>query len=168
MAKRPSKRRFNLRPVRVNPFITVGALASKVVVVGAVTPAADGQYRAITMKQVFTLRGNTAGNGPMTVGYAHDDYSVTEIKEAIEAAAAISLGDMVAREQSNRKVRIIGTFPGLLSEETLNDGRPVSTKLNWAIPIGKAVNIFVYNEDGSTRDTGGIVDATGTIWVKDY
>ncbi len=154
--------------VRVNPFITVGALVTNIAVVGAQTGSADGQYCGVTMEQVWTLRGNTAANGPLTVGYAHSDFSVTEIKEAIEAVAAISLGDQVAQEKANRKVRIIGTFPGAATDESLNDGRKIKTRLNWAIPIGKAINIFAYNEDGGTRDTGGVVDATGRMWVKDY
>ncbi len=170
MARKPKarRRRFNLRLVRVNPFITVGALTSVTAVVGAQTGNADGQYRAVSCDQIWALRGNTAGNGPLTVGYAHSDFSVTEIKEAIEAAASISLGDQVAQERSNRKVRIIGTFTGEGTDEVLNDGKPIKTRLNWAIPIGKAVNIFAYSEDGTTRDTGGVIDATGKMWVKDY
>ncbi len=171
MAKhgRKSRRRYTLRAVRTIPIIPLLTTADTLVVVGAVTGAADGQYRAMSHKAVWSLRDFTAGEGPVTVGYAHGDYSVTEIKEAIEITNSISLGDLVAsREIAKRFVRIIGQFPGTSEAEVLNDGRPIKTRLNWPMPIGKALNVFAYNEGGAAFTTGAEVQATGTLWVKDY
>ncbi len=165
----PAGRRYSLRKVRTIPAIALGTLADVTVQVGAVTGSADGQYRAMSHKAVWSLRDFTAGEGPITVGYAHSDYSVTEIKEALEIANSINLGDLVAsREQSQRLVRVVGQFPGILAAETLNDGKPIKTRLNWAMPIGKALNVFAYNESGNSLTTGAFVQATGDLWVKDY
>ena len=110
----------------------------------------------------------TADQGPILFGYAHSDYSVTEIKEAIEAAAAISVGDKVAQEKANRLVRLVGSFqPDDTGEQVFNDGKQVSTKLNWLIPIGKAVNMFAYNDDTTDLTTGGRVTSSGEMWIRD-
>jgi len=107
----------------------------------------------------------TAGEGPVTVGYAHSDYSVTEIKEAIESALSISVGDKVAQEKANRLIRIVGEISS--EDPILNEGRPIKTKLNWFIPIGKFVNMFAYNNNSSPLTTGAIQNASGNLWVKD-
>ncbi len=137
---------------------------TKIAVETDFTGAADGTYRAVSAKLAWSLQNLAAGDGPLIVGYAHSDYTVTEIKEAIEAVLAISVGDLIAQEQANRLVRVVGS----LTDEApqLNDGMPISTKLNWLIPIGKNVEIFAYN-DGITMTTGAVVNATGSLWVKD-
>ncbi len=170
MARRPARRRraFSLRRVKVTPSLALATLGSVTALTGAVTGSADGQYRAITLKGVWSMNDHTAAEGPITVGFAHSDYSVTEIKEALEASTAISLGDKVAQEQSNRLVRIVGVFGGEVDAEALNDGKPISTKLNWKIPIGKAVNIFAYNDGLAALTTGTVLRFMGDLWVKDY
>ncbi len=165
--KGKGRRRFNLRRVRTIPIVALATLADATVVVGAVTGSADGAYRAMSHKAVWSLRGLTAGEGPITVGYAYSDYSVTEIKEALEIANSISIGSKLEQEKANRLVRVIGQFAGQSTDETLNDGKPMTTRLNWFVPIGKAVNIFAYNESGAQLNTGASVQATGDLWVKD-
>ncbi len=143
------------------------AAVSGVVVTAGSTGAADGAYRVKSATYVWSKKNATGAEGPITVGYAHSDYSVTEIKECIEAQASINVGNKVAQEQANRLVRIIGQFPGASTEETLNDGRPIHTKLNWLIPIGMQLNIFAYNDSGATLTTGMLIDGTGVLWIKD-
>ncbi len=168
MARKPTKRRFQLRAVRATPSLALVTLASATALTGPLYAAADGAYRIMSFRGAFALRGHTAGEGPIHIGFAHGDYTVTEIKEFIESGASISVGDKIANEQANRLVRIVGTFDGLNTEEVLNDGKPIKTRLNWAIPIGKTMNFFVYNDSGAAQTTGSIVDITGTGWVKDY
>ncbi len=102
------------------------------------------------------------------MGYAFGDYTVTEIKEALESTSSISIGNKVENERSRRWVRKIGTFAGLDTDEVLNDGKPIKTRLNWAIPIGTSVNMFCYNDSASQRSTGAFVKFNGTLFVKDY
>ncbi len=161
------KRQYNLRRVRVTPVIALSTLASGVVIVGVVAPNATQAYRAMSVKLLWALRDHTAGEGPLLFGYAHSDYAVTEIKECIEAQASIDTGDKVLMEQANRLVRLVGQFSGQATEEVVNDGRPLKTRLNWAINIGDNVNAFVYNESGAALTTGTVMNASGDMWVKD-
>ncbi len=169
MAKRTPKRRrsFNLRRVRLQPNLTLGALATITVILGQVVGNSTAPYRMMSLKGTWSISDHTAGQGPITVGFAHSDYSVGEIKEAIEASLSISRGDKIANERANRLVRVVGTFGGLLGEETLNDGRPVKTKLNWAIPVGQTVNMWAYNDSIASLTTGSIIHFLGDCWVKD-
>ncbi len=161
-------RKFSLRPVKVQPQLVLGTLANNIVVVAGVTGAADGQYRATSISTLWGMSGATAGEGPIIVGYAHSDYTVTEIKEALESNASISIGLKVEQERANRLVRVVGTFANDGTEESLNDGKFIKTKLNWAMSIGKFINIFAYNDSGATLTTGQVVKTQGKLWVKDY
>ncbi len=163
----PSKGRYSLRPVRFAAAVALLTTGNNVVVGNGLTGAADGPYRMITVIGTWALRGLTAGEGPITVGYAHSNYTVTEIKESIESGTAISIGLKVEQERANRLVRIVGTFPGNDTEEALNHGEPIKTRLNWAIPVGVEVDIFAYNDSGGTLTTGAQVEHTGKCWVKD-
>ncbi len=163
-----TRRKFNLRRVRITPTLPLSTLAAATALVVGLTGSADGAYRVVSVKQTWSVKEMTAGQGPILFGYAHSDYTVAEIKEAIEAAAAISLGDKIAQEKANRLVRLVGSFqPDDTGEQIFNDGKQVSTKLNWLIPIGKAVNMFCYNDDTSDLTTGGRVTSSGEMWVKD-
>ncbi len=161
------RRRFNLRRVNTTAGITLGTLANVTVVSSNLIGASDAAYRMMSVKTVWSIKNNTAGEGPITFGYAHGDYSVTEIKEAIESGASISPGDKIAQEKNNRLVRVVGQFSGFAAEEIFNDGKPLHTRLNWFIPIGKTVLVFAYNDSGAALTTGGIIDVTGPLWVKD-
>lgn len=166
------RRRYNLRKVRAIPQIALATTANTIVVTQTCFPAADGAYRMISCSATWTLKEIDLSETTIMVGYAHGDYTVTEIKEAIEIANSISVGDKIAQEKSNRLVRIVGTFSGHGSGVTtssvgLNDGRPIKTRLNWFIPIGKTFNIFAYNDTGVTLAGGMLVDANVVGWVKD-
>ncbi len=167
MAKKPQRRRrqFNLRKVHITPAQALSTLAGVTVLTTGLTGTADGAYRCVSVKGIHSILGLTAGEGPVTVGFAHGDYSVTEIKEAIESALSISVGDKLAQEKANRLVRVIGEISA--AEPMLNEGMPVSTKLNWFIPIGKVISLFAYNNNSGTLTTGAIQNFSGDLWVKD-
>ncbi len=156
---------FRLRKVHTTPAQALSTLAGVTVLATGLTGSGDGAYRCVSVNGIHSILGLTAGEGPVTVGFAHSDYSVTEIKEAIESALSISVGDKVAQEKSNRLVRVIGEVSA--EEPVLNDGKPMKTRLNWLIPIGKAVNMFAYNNNSSPLTTGGIQNFSGDLWVKD-
>ncbi len=162
------KRRFNLRRVRTTAEIALSTLAASTVIkVGTVGPTTS-PYRLMTAKCVWSMIGLTEGEGPILVGLAHSNYSVTEIKECLEIQASISKGLKVEQEKANRLVRIVGTFSGKLN--VLNDGKPIRTRLNWAIDAsasGDEVVIFAYNDFGSGLTTGAILNINGDLWVKD-
>ncbi len=166
MAKKPYRRRkFNLRRVRVSPEVALATLATDTVIKVGLTGAAVATYRAISAKLVYSVQALTSGEGPILLGLAHSDYTVAEIKEAIESAASIDAGSKIEGERSNRLVRIIGT--ALSQEPVLNQGKPIHTKLNWLMTPGDELVLFAYNEDDSSLTTGAFAKATGEMWVKD-
>ncbi len=166
MPAKARRRRFNLRKAKTTAELPLGTLASDTVIAVALTGAADGPYRCKSVDLTYSLKGGVDAEGPITIGLAHSDYTVGEIKEAIESAGAISQGSKVEQEQANRLVRPIGTFPdGIRS--ALNDGMPIKTKLNWRINVGDTVVLWAYNEDDDALATGVIVHATGPLWIQD-
>ncbi len=165
MPKKGSRRRFNLRKVRSSPAQALGTLAAVTVIATDMVPDSDGEYTVVSAEYTHGITGLTAGEGPITIGVAHSDYSVTEIKECVEAQASISLGDKVAQEQSNRLVRLLGRVTA--EEPNLNNGSPVKTKLNWKMTIGDQLVLFAYNDMSSALTTGAIQNAMGHQWIRD-
>lgn len=168
MAKRKGRRRrrFNLRRVRLTPELALSTLASDTALLNAIQGGTSTTaMRIASIIATWSVSGMTGNNGPLTIGYAHPDYSVAEIKECLESQAAIDLGDKVAQERSNRLIRVIGMIDS--ENDVLNDGLPVKTKLNWKMPAGDTPNFFVFNESTSPLDTGASVKLSGNMWVKD-
>ncbi len=168
MAKRRGtgrRRRFNLRRVRITPSKPLLTLAAVTAVTTPMTAASNSTYRAMTVKATWSITDLTANDGPITVGLAHSDYSVAEIKEALLATNAIDVGNMVAQEHANRKVRVVGTLNEV--RESLNNGEPISTRLNWLIGINQTVVAFAFNEGAALLSTGAVLDIVGDMWVKD-
>ncbi len=167
MAKHPKRRRrFNLRRVRATPEQALGTLASDTVSTVAVTAASANRYRAMILKVTWSISNLTAGEGPITVGYSHSDYSVTEVKECLEAIQAVDPGDKISMERANRLVRVVGSL-GPTANSQLNNGMPISTKLNWDIGIGDNVDIFTYNESTAALTTGAFINWIGDMFIKD-
>jgi len=160
-------RGFYLRKVRITPRLSLGTLATQTVLTTGLTGTSDAQYRLVSVKATWSLINGTLADGPITVGFAHNDYTITEIKECLESATSISPGNKQFQERANRWVRVVGTLGGA-GKSTLNDGMPLSTRLNWAIQIGSAVNVFAYNESAGGLTTGSVLDVVGNAWVKDY
>lgn len=163
-----AKRRRKKQRLSVPKFVTtcaVGALADATVSVTDMTDTDRTRY-LISADAVWTMRDHTAGEGPIEVGYAHGIYSATEIKEAIESGASWASDTLTALEKSRRKVRMVGVFPGLSTEEVLNDGKPIRTKLNFTITDGENLSVYVYNRSGGSLTTGTIITCDGVCYTK--
>ncbi len=168
MAKRRRGRRWNPnnKVVRVEDSLSIGALTAVTVAAGDLVAAADEEYRAISAKLTWSTEAHTGGEGPMDVGLAMGDYTTTELKEWIESKTSINRGDLIANEQASRRARFVGTFAGVAAIEVLNDGKPITTKLNWHIPAGETVNVWCYNRDTNTLTTGTLVKTSGTYFIR--
>ncbi len=166
MAKKPYRRRkFNLRRVRVTPAQPLLTLGGVTVLSVAMTPVSDGEYTVVSVKVAHTILNLTSNEGPITVGFFHSDYSDVEVKECLESFDAVSLGNKVEQEQANRLVRVVGVISNL--EPNLNDGKPISTKLNWRMTIGDTLQMFAYNDSSSALTTGAIQNCMGNMWIRD-
>ncbi len=144
----------------------LGTLAANTLTSGSGVLAADNEYRLISHKATWSLSDFTAGEGPITVGIAHGDYTSAEIEEWFESQSSMTRADQIQQEQSSRKCRQVGTFPGILGNETLNDGKPIRTKCNWAIPEGTIVLVWVYNSGNASLTTSAEVQANGQIFGR--
>ncbi len=171
IAKRPNRgRKFNLRRVSVVASVAAGALAAGAVTSGALTSVGSDTYRVTSIKNTYAWSDNQAViDDNMTFGIAHSDYTSAEIEEAVESSGAIDLGDKIQQERANRLVRLIGTISGAnpvaQAGIQFNDGRPVKTKLNWDISIGKTLVLWMRNSSGVVWTTGSFLTATGEMWV---
>jgi len=103
-----------------------------------------------SVKATWSLQNATpgAGIGPILVGVAHSDYTLTEIEEWIENLQSWEEGDKRQQEVARRKIRrvgILGTGANLADMITLNDGKPVHTKCGWQLATGQTVALWYYN-----------------------
>lgn len=167
MAKRGRKsRRFNLRRVRINRSFGLGALATLVVISGAVTDTSANAYRLVSVKASYSISEKTDIDDGAAFGLAHSDYTAAEIEECLEASGAIDQGDKVAQERANRLVREIGTMVSRDgTSASFNSGEPVKTRLNWMIGIGDTLTLWVRNSTGVVWTTGSAVLMNGEIWI---
>ncbi len=170
MAKHGKRGRYNpnFRVVRFRTTIALSTLANGIMITGAMFGSADGQYRTVAIDGQWSLHNLTASEGPLTVGFAHNDYSVTEIKEWFDSASSISLGNKVENERRKRVCRQAGVFSGNATEEALNDGKFMRTKFRMKCPIGSAPNVWVHNGSGATLTTGATVTISGKAYIIDY
>ncbi len=154
--------------LRVSTFLSVGAIGNGIVEQAALTAVLQNEYRVTSVDVVWAMRDHTAAEGPITVGFSHPDYTDTEVLECL-TASVLSPSHKVQQEQESRLVRVVGTFPGILAEESLNDGKPIKTKLNWLVADGDvACNIFALNSSGATLTDGSDIVVTGQIngfWI---
>ncbi len=169
--RRRSRRRFNLRRVRVAGSSTIGALASLDVLIGTLTNTSPNPYRIMSVDLSWALvdLGATSDDG-QEFGLSHSDYSSAEVEECLEAQGMIDQGNKLAQEQGNRLVRSIGFMtesPGTGAGMGFNNGVALKTKLNWAIGIGDTLNVWVRNGSGTVYTTGASLVTLGNIWIKD-
>ncbi len=124
----------------------------------------------------YSLQGMTPGDniGPIMVGIAHGDYSLSEIEAYIEQTTGWSEGDLVSQEISSRKIRRIGVFESAVAGGTggitvLNDGKPIKTKLNWILISGQSIAVWAYNMGSgalATTDPNVQLQGHANLWPK--
>jgi len=70
----------------------------------------------------------------------------------------------VEREQARRPVRRSGSFTGLSTNERLNDGKAVRTKISMYLAEGIELDAWAFNGSGSALTTGAVVHIWGTVY----
>ncbi len=170
--KKSYHKNYRLRKVRIAASAALGALATKDVVVSAITSAVADKLRLISVNFSYTWVDIAAAvDGGMEFGLCHSDYSAAEVEECLEAANSIDLGDKVTQEQANRLVRSIGSMSSVSAatgqEAVFNDGRKMKTRLNWLLSAGDTLNVWMRNGSGIVYTTGSSIEIQGELWVKD-
>jgi len=151
MAKNP-KRRGRRRYLRgsVDESIAFAVLAAKDVAVEPFDETVNERTLISSLVAAYSLSNFsvTSGVGPILVGVAHSDYASAEIEAYIESSGSWDEGDLVQQEIAKRRIRRIGIFDAsdLATEDaTLNDGKPIKTKLNWILNQGQGLQLWTYN-----------------------
>ncbi len=164
MARRKRRTRRYRRWQRI-PFqiiLTTSTLANNIVL-KATTLDNTEDFQVVSIDATCNLRGGVATEGPLLIGFALGDLTVTEIKEALEAAPS-SPDDIIPTERSKRPVRKTGSFPGLATNETLNNGNPKRTKFFRMIRENSSLGAWVQNRSGSALSGGQVISIEGTIY----
>ncbi len=145
--------------------LALATLANSTLLSSSMSPVNERTLAASLWGQ-WSVRNLTAGEGPIRFGVAHSDYSDAEIEEVLEATASWNEGDLVAQEVANRKVREVGTFSGLNTEEVFNEGRMKKTTMRWILLQSQTLKMWVYNASGATLTTGAVVSCAGHVWLQ--
>ncbi len=169
MAKKRGRRRGRYVLVAQGDAEIAGStLAAVTALTGAMQAVADRPIFLISVDAAWTWKDITLGDGPLTVGYAHSDYTVTEIKEYIEGNTGFTRASMTEREIQTRKIRIAGVLnpdAGGGVDASLRGGDIVRTKLGFSIPAGETLNAFIYNK-GTALTTGSEVQLTFKVYFR--
>ncbi len=163
--KRRGRGSKNFVAIPVTAAITLGTLANNTVVKGSLLGTLLEDLYVISADLIWTIRSLTVGEGPIEVGVVHSDYTVTEILENLDVTL-LGPGTKIEQERSRRLVRRIGMFNGLGSEEVLNDGQVIRTKMRFTCQDGKDLDAWVRNSSGATLITGAIVQVHGTVYGR--
>lgn len=165
MPKKRGRSRSRLRWIPVNSNISLTTLGDDTVLKGAFTAVGRDAY-AVVAKGQWAIRDHTANEGPITVGFAHNDLSVTEIEEKLDANASSDPDDIIANEHRKRPVKTSGVFAGNDTEEVLNLGNDVSTPLRFSVGNGHSVAMWAKNQSGGPLTTGTVLRFTGLIGYR--
>ncbi len=166
MPKKGKGRRKPVTGLKVDHQIAIGAPADGAITTTVLADTVINRMFLISVSWLLALRDNTAGEGPLFVGVAHNDYTSAEILEWYNAQGNWDQSDLVAREQARRKIRKVAIFPGQLANEIVNNGMEIKTKLGFIVEEGATLEPFIVNEGGATRTTGGVVEMKGMCWAK--
>ncbi len=162
------KRGKNRRGFVAIPFtaqITLSTLASVTAILTTTVAELAEDLFIISIDALWSLRDLTPGEGPIEVGFSHDDLSTSEVQEALNAEL-VDPDDIITRERARRPVRRVGMFSGLAESEVLNDGRVLRSRIKFMIGDGHTMNVYALNRSGATLTTGAIVHINGTIFGR--
>lgn len=167
MARKGQRRRSRLNVLKFSGQVALDTLGNDIAI-GLDTPDMAEDYYIQSIDVMAGLRGLTATEGPVEIGVAHGDYSVTEITEALNVSG-FDPDDKIAQERVKRKVRSIGLFATGQPNQNLNDGKPVRVKCKFVVGNSKPIRFFAVNRSGAALTTGSVVEINSTIygrWIR--
>ncbi len=164
MAK--NKKRYNLFAPRISMSAAAGALADNTVARSALAATLVREVWVHSVKCTYVVDAHTAGEGPWLFGWAHSDYTAAEILECLTAVGSWDISNKILQEQARRKVRIVGTFNGLASEELFNDGRALKSTIKFKLTAGQTLVLWQWNRSGAIFSTGSLIQVNGVAYLK--
>ncbi len=162
-----AQRRRRRRPITVINFtasFSLSTLVADVVIsTGVLTFGED--FFAVSVDGNWALDEGDATEGPLEVGWAHGDLSVTEIGEALDSELT-DPDDIIQKERSRRPVRRAGKFPVLSTNEVLNDGTPLRTRLKYSIGDGHSLVVWARNRSGANLTGSQRITCDGKLYGR--
>ncbi len=169
MAKRTARKSRRRKGFVAIPFqgnLALGNLGAGGIIKANLLGTDFGEdYFCFSMDLLMHLETNTAGDGPLKMGVAHEDLTLAEIVEAITAELT-DPDDIIAKERARRPVRTVSSFNGLAATEITNDGQMKRIKVGWSIGDGHNLDLWAQNDDADARQTGGIVQFSGVLYGR--
>ncbi len=160
MAKHGKRRGRFRRYLRgsLDEQLDLGVLAANTLVSGLMQGTVEERTFVSSIVATHSLSEYTVAvdDGPIRVGVAHSDYTSAEIESWIENTGSWKEGDKIAQEIGNRKIKEIGTFRAIdisAGNFTLNDGKPIKTKLGWILTTGQTLRLWAFNDGSSALAT---------------
>ncbi len=151
----------------VDELVSLGTLAGATLISAIFGETVEGRTRISSIEAAYSIGNVTPQNGlgPVLVGVAHSDYTDVEIEAWVETTGTWARGNMTQQEVSKRRIRKIGILDipdSIQNTVTLNDGRPIKTKLNWQLEEGQTLRLWAYNLSGTAFATSDpVVRAQG-------
>lgn len=144
----------------------LGTLGSEAALVEPFLATLTEDLFVISVDVFWQINTFTALQGPILVGIAHGDLSVTEITEALDASPS-GPRDIIAMERARRPVRRAGQFNNQLAGDRLNDGKAVRTRCKFLVPDGVPLNMYAVNRGSAALSvTDPIVEFNGTVYGR--
>ena len=174
MARRP-KRRYSRKkkraiPRQIDAEVLPASLASNDLISVVLPTTVVSRSQAAYVKCTYTWDDIAANNqGPLEFGWAHSDYSDTEIEQALEATSSWDEGNLVVQEQAKRKVKRVGLIGETGSDVSViyRDGMQAYTRLGWILTPGDTIRLWVRNVSSTSLSGSSKFGAHGFAGIRD-
>ncbi len=160
--KNRRRRQQGIAAVPLSGSVALATLADEAVILAALSGGLVDPFYAISADVAINAVAGTGGE-MVLVGLSHGDYSVTEVKEALEVEILGKSVDMINLERARRKVRDVS----LLNLGAQKDEVEVKrVPLRFTLGTGKTLNLFVKNRSGAALTTGALVKISGKMYGR--
>ncbi len=150
----------------INQELALGTLASNTLISTTFGASPEQENFLISCKMTISMENHTAGEGPLWIGVAHEDYTDSEIEATLEQTGSWNSPDLIAQELSKRKIRRIGILHGNDASEAMNQGMPIKTKCLWRNGEQDTLKGWVYNRSTDPMTTGTLVKFNGQAFLR--
>ncbi len=155
----------------INESLALSNLASGALVADTWDEVVNEKTLVSSIVVTWSVDELVLAQGPLEFGVAHSDYTDAEILEVLAVTGSWDSGDKISQERAKRLVRKIGVMVSVgdagISDVTVNDGKPIKTKLNWMLASGDTLRMWVLNK-GAILTTGAFLIAEGhaNLWQR--
>ncbi len=130
--------------------------------------AAGSDYILRSVKLNYAVANAAADEGPFIAVIAHGDYTDAEVAECLNVITGFDPGNKIEQERMKRLVRRIGLFGASdgVEDITINDGLPLTTKLNWHIQGSVGFRIGIWNRSEAAVTGSPVLEFDGTAYIN--